>query len=173
MTSMYSFSALSLTGETIDLARWRGQVALLVNVASHCGFTPQYEGLQALYRDYHERGFTLLAFPCNQFGRQEPGDADAIASFCANNYAVSFPLFAKIEVNGPQAHPLFKWLERDKPGIFGTRRIKWNFTKFLVGRDGQPIRRYGSRTRPDSLRHAIERALAATPADAETGAKPG
>lgn len=159
MTSIYSFSALSLTGETIELSRWRNQVVLAVNVASRCGFTPQYAGLQALYHDYHDRGFTILGFPCNQFGQQEPGDARAIGEFCASNYAVSFPLFAKIEVNGAHAHPLFDWLEREKPGILGTRRIKWNFTKFLLGRDGQVIRRYGSIVRPHSLRPAIELAL--------------
>src|SRR5690554_2438932 len=127
MNSLHSFQVRSITGEPVDLSDYAGQVALVVNVASKCGYTPQYEGLEALYRDYKERGFTVLGFPCNQFGRQEPGDASQIAGFCQANYGVSFPMFEKIEVNGPQAHPLFKWLKDEKRGVLGTPAIKWNF----------------------------------------------
>lgn len=161
MTSIHAFSALSLTGETIDFSRFGNQVVLVVNVASECGFTPQYEGLEALYRDYKDRGFVVLGFPCNQFGHQEPGNADEIQAFCSRSYGVSFPLFQKIDVNGPQAHPFFIWLKNEKAGVLGTRGIKWNFTKFLLGRDGQVLQRFGSSTTPHELRPAIEQALAA------------
>lgn len=167
MTSLSSFSATTLDGRNIALSDFDGQVILVVNVASECGFTPQYKGLETLYRDYKERGFSVLGFPCNQFGRQEPGDASQIASFCETNYGVSFPMFEKIEVNGPNAHPLFKWLKGEKAGVLGSQAIKWNFTKFLVGRDGQVIQRHGSAAKPESLRGGIEKALS-TPASAQT-----
>ena len=159
MTSIYSFSAQTLRGDDIALSRYQGQVVLVVNVASQCGFTPQYQGLEALYRDYRDRGFTVLGFPCDQFGHQEPGSAEEIASFCDSQYQISFPMFDKVAVNGPQAHPLFAWLKDEKAGILGTRNIKWNFTKFLLGRRGQVLKRYGSTIKPDALRRDIERAL--------------
>ncbi|ARP76451.1 glutathione peroxidase [Bordetella genomosp. 6] len=161
MNTMYDFSAPTITGAERALADFRGQVALVVNVASRCGFTPQYSGLEELYRSYRNEGFAVLGFPCNQFGRQEPGDEAAIAQFCETQYAISFPLFAKIEVNGAHAHPLYRWLKARKPGLLGTRAIKWNFTKFLVGRDGLPLRRYAPAHTPESLRHDIARACAA------------
>jgi glutathione peroxidase len=161
MSSIYAFSAQSLDGRNIDISQYADQVLLVVNVASECGFTPQYEGLQALYDEYKDRGFTILGFPCNQFGQQEPGGPEQIASFCTTRFGVTFPLFAKIDVNGPNAHPLFAWLKSEKAGILGSERIKWNFTKFLVGRDGHVLTRYGSTTKPDALRGDIERALQA------------
>jgi glutathione peroxidase len=163
MTSVYSFSAQSLQGDTLALSRYAGHVLLVVNVASACGFTPQYQGLQALYNDYADRGFTILGFPCDQFGHQEPGNAEEIASFCATKYGIRFPMFEKIEVNGPTAHPLYKWLKSQKAGVMGSRSIKWNFTKFLVDSKGHVLRRYGSMAKPDALRRDIERALAAKP----------
>lgn len=161
MTSLNSFSAASITGENIDLSRYQGQVALIVNVASKCGFTPQYTGLEALYRQYKDQGMVVLGFPCDQFGHQEPGPEAEILEFCTSTYQVGFPLFAKIDVNGADAHPLYRWLKDEKAGVLGTQAIKWNFTKFLVGRDGQVIKRYGSSTTPDELRGDIEKALAA------------
>ncbi|MFW7341429.1 glutathione peroxidase [Pollutimonas sp. H1-120] len=166
MTTLHSFSATSLQGEHIDLSRYADQVLLVVNVASECGFTPQYAGLETLYREYRDRGFAVLAFPCNQFGRQEPGDPDQISAFCSTNYGVDFPLFEKIEVNGPQAHPLYNWLKNEKAGVLGSQAIKWNFTKFLLGRDGRVLRRYGPATKPEALRADIEKALQAKPAAA-------
>ncbi len=163
MTSVYSFSAQSLQGNAIPLSDYTGQVLLVVNVASECSFTPQYQGLQALYTDYGERGFTVLGFPCDQFGHQEPGNAEQIASFCTSRYSISFPLFEKIEVNGPTAHPLYEWLKSQKAGVLGSRAIKWNFTKFLVDGNGQVLRRYGPMTKPNALRRDIERALAGRP----------
>jgi len=160
MSTFYSFQARSIIGEATDLAVYRGKVVLVVNVASHCGYTPQYEGLEALYQQYGNQGFTVLAFPCNQFGQQEPGNAVDILAFCSTTYKVSFPLFEKTDVNGAHAHPLFVWLKEQKPGILGSQAIKWNFTKFLIGRDGQVIQRYGSATTPDALRADIEAALA-------------
>lgn len=159
MTSIYSFSAQALGGDDIALSHYQGQVLLVVNVASQCGFTPQYQGLETLYRDYRERGFVVLGFPCDQFGHQEPGGAQEIASFCSSNYGITFPMFNKIDVNGTQAHPLFTWLKAEKAGVLGTRNIKWNFSKFLIGRDGQVLHRYGSITKPDALRGDIELAL--------------
>ena len=141
------------------LERFRGRVVLVVNTASACGFTPQYAGLQALHDKYRDRGFEVLGFPCNQFGRQEPGSAGEIASFCERNYGVRFPLFAKIDVNGANAHPLYRWLKREAPGILATRSIKWNFTKFLIGREGAVVRRYAPRTPPQRLERDIERLL--------------
>lgn len=162
MTSIYSFSAQRLDGEDISLSRYEGQVLLVVNVASECGFTPQYQGLEALYREYRNNGFTVLGFPCDQFGHQEPGSAEQIAGFCTVNYDITFPMFAKIEVNGPHAHSLFVWLKSEKAGVLGSQNIKWNFTKFLLGRDGRVLQRYGSITKPEALRMDIEKALAST-----------
>jgi glutathione peroxidase len=161
MTSVHDFSAQTLTGEARDLSAYRGQVLLIVNVASQCGFTPQYAGLEALERKYAARGFHVLGFPCNQFGAQEPGDAAEIASFCALTYDVSFPMFAKVEVNGPAADPLYAFLKRAKRGLLGSEGIKWNFTKFLVGKDGQVLARYAPNATPGSLEPDIEAALEA------------
>ncbi len=161
--SVYEFSAPLLDGRDVCLEEFRGQVLLIVNTASQCGFTPQYAGLETLYRAYSNRGLVTLAFPCNQFGRQEPGDAGAIGQFCARNFGVTFPVFAKIEVNGPRAHPLYRFLKRQKRGGLGWLtggRIGWNFTKFLVGRDGAVAERFAPSTRPESLEPAIERLLA-------------
>jgi len=157
------FSAATITGTSQSLAAYRGDVALIVNVASECGFTSQYEGLQALYSEYATRGFTVLGFPCDQFGHQEPGDEATIKAFCETRFAVTFPMFAKIDVNGAAAHPLYDWLKSSKPGLLGTEAIKWNFTKFLVGRDGNVIKRYAPADKPLSLRSDIERALAQSP----------
>jgi glutathione peroxidase len=160
MTTVYDFSAKSLTGQDKALSDFRGQALLIVNVASRCGFTPQYEGLEELQEAYEQRGFSVLGFPCNQFGHQEPGDEAEIERFCTLNYDVTFPMFAKIEVNGPQAHPLYAFLEKTKPGLLGTPWIKWNFTKFLIGRDGQPIARYAPNVAPEAIAPDIEKALA-------------
>ena len=157
--SVYEFEAHGLDGRERPLSAFRGQALLIVNVASRCGFTPQYAGLEALQRDYGARGFSVLGFPCNQFGAQEPGDADEIQSFCEVNYGVSFPLFAKIDVKGPAAHPLYGYLTRAKPGLLGSRGVKWNFTKFLVDREGRPVARYGSSSPPEALKPAIEALL--------------
>lgn len=162
MSSLHSFSATSISGENVELSRYQGQVALIVNVASKCGFTPQYTGLEALYEKYKEQGLVVLGFPCNQFGHQEPGTEAEILEFCTSTYQVGFPLFAKIDVNGADTHPLYRWLKDEKAGVLGTQAIKWNFTKFLVGRNGQVIKRYGSSTTPDELRDDIEKALAVT-----------
>ncbi len=159
MASVYDFSAADISGREVPLSRFRGQVLLVVNTASKCGFTPQYEGLDRLHRELSSRGFAVLGFPCNQFGHQEPGDAEEIADFCRLTYDVSFPLFGKIEVNGPQAHPLYKWLTAQAPGLLGTRAIKWNFTKFLVDRQGVVKGRFAPRQKPEALRAAIERLI--------------
>lgn len=164
MPSLNSFSADSITNEPVALSRYQGKVALVVNVASKCGFTPQYEGLESLYRHYKDQGFVVLGFPCDQFGHQEPGTESQILEFCTTNYQVTFPLFAKIDVNGTSAHPLYQWLKNEKSGVLGTEAIKWNFTKFLVGRDGQVVKRYGSSTTPDELRGDIEKSLTAATA---------
>ena len=156
MPEVYDFKAQRLNGTAGALDEFRGQVLLIVNTASECGFTPQYKGLEQLYTEYRTRGFSVLGFPCNQFGQQEPGSAEQIAEFCETKYAVSFPIFAKIEVNGPSAHPLFRWLKSEAPGILGTQRIKWNFTKFLIARDGSVVKRFGPRTPPEELRQQIE-----------------
>ncbi|HEU4567146.1 MAG TPA: glutathione peroxidase [Marmoricola sp.] len=157
-TSLGDFTATTLAGEEQALADYAGQVVLVVNTASQCGFTPQYAGLEQIWQKYRDRGFVVLGFPCNQFGNQEPGDEQAIAGFCERNYGVSFPMFAKIDVNGDDAHPLFRWLRSEKGGVLGSA-VKWNFTKFLVGRDGQVIRRYAPATKPESLTGDIEAAL--------------
>jgi glutathione peroxidase len=163
MTSIFSFSARTLDGKSVELSRFQDQVILVVNVASECGFTPQYQELEALYREYGNRGFAVLGFPCNQFGNQEPGGPDEIADFCSRNFGVTFPMFEKIDVNGPKAHPLFSWLKKEKAGVLGSPNIKWNFTKFLLGRDGQVLNRYGSMTKPAALRSDIEKALTSHP----------
>jgi len=159
MTDIYSLQATSLTGQPVDLAQYKGKVVLVVNTASQCGFTPQYAGLEALYQRYRERGFVVLGFPCNQFGGQEPGGAAEISQTCQINYGVTFPMFSKVEVNGPNAHPLFALLTQALPGWLG-RPIRWNFTKFLIGRDGRPLKRFASLIKPAALSGAIEKALA-------------
>jgi glutathione peroxidase len=159
MTSIYSFSARTLGGEEVSLEQYRGKVLLVVNTASECGFTPQYAGLQKLYETYAGRDFVVLGFPCNQFGKQEPGDATQIGSFCEKNYGVSFPMFEKIDVNGANAHPLYRYLTGEAPGLLGLEGIKWNFTKFLVGRDGTVVKRYAPATKPDAITGAIEKLL--------------
>jgi glutathione peroxidase len=157
--SVYDYSASTLDGQDVSLADYRGQVLLIVNTASKCGFTPQYEGLEALYRDYKDRGLTVLGFPCNQFGAQEPGNAEEIASFCSLTYDVTFPMLAKIDVNGPSAHPLYAFLKKEQKGVLGTEGIKWNFTKFLIGRDGEVVERFAPTTKPDDLKVAVEALL--------------
>ena len=160
-TSVHDFTATSIAGEPVALGGYRGKVLLIVNTASACGFTPQYKGLQALHERYADRGLVVLGFPCNQFGAQEKGSDEEIASFCDLKFGVTFPLMHKIEVNGDGAHPLYRWLTSEAPGVLGTKSIKWNFTKFLVGRDGQVIRRYAPQDKPEKLAADIEAALAA------------
>ncbi len=155
MSSLYDIPVRRLDGSETTLAEWRGQVLLIVNTASQCGFTPQYAGLEALYKKYKDRGFAVLGFPCNQFGAQEPGTADEIGAFCEKNYGVSFPLFDKVDVNGPNAHPLYRLLKQQAPGILGTDGIKWNFTKFLISRDGEPVSRHAPTTSPNALDSAV------------------
>jgi glutathione peroxidase len=155
----YDFTAETLDGHPAPLANYRGQVLLIVNTASKCGFTPQYTGLEALWKKYKDRGLSVLGFPCNQFGAQEPGDAAEIASFCSLTYDVSFPMMAKIDVNGPKTHPLWNWLKGQKKGLLGSESVKWNFTKFLIDRQGQVIGRFGPTTEPKALESAIEAAL--------------
>jgi glutathione peroxidase len=159
--SFYDFSALSIDGQRADLAALRGKVALVVNTASACGYTPQFAGLETLWNDYRDRGLVVVGFPCNQFGAQDPGSNDEIGAFCQRNYGVSFPMMAKVDVNGDDAHPLWQWLTAEAPGLLGTKAIKWNFSKFLVGRDGRVIKRYAPGDAPESLRGDIEAALAA------------
>lgn len=159
MVGIYDFGVTTLEGKEANLADWRGEVLLIVNTASQCGFTGQYQGLQELYDDKHAHGFSVLAFPCNQFGHQEPGSAREIEQFSRCTYGVGFPMFAKIDVNGKGAHPLYTFLKRQKSGIFGTRSIKWNFTKFLVNREGAVIARYAPHREPRALRKPIERLL--------------
>lgn len=161
MTTVYDFTAKTLAGKDVPLADYRGQVLLIVNTASKCGFTPQYEGLEKLHEELHSKGLAVLGFPCNQFGKQEPGGEDEIGRFCQVNYGVSFPMFAKIEVNGAGAHPLYKFLKEEKPGLLGTGRIKWNFTKFLIDRAGQVVARYAPTTKPAALAEPIEKILRA------------
>ena len=151
MNPIYSFSAETLGGETVSMESYQGKVLLIVNTASECGFTPQYKGLQELYERYAERGFVVLGFPCNQFGKQEPGDAAQIGSFCEQNFGVTFPMFAKIDVNGANAHPLFRYLTEEAPGVLGTEGIKWNFTKFLVDKEGTVLKRYAPTDTPESI----------------------
>jgi len=160
MNSIYDFSARTLAGKPVQLSEFKGHVLLVVNTASKCGFTPQYEGLEELFQKHREKGFTVLGFPCNQFGRQEPGSAEEIAEFCQVNYGVSFPMFAKIDVNGTDADPLYVYLKREAPGLLGSKDIKWNFTKFLIGRDGRVLDRFAPMTVPASLAANVEKALA-------------
>ena len=157
--NLYDFSALRNNGSATSLSEFADKVLLIVNTASHCGFTPQYEGLQKLYTQYQAQGFEILAFPCDQFGHQEPGDDSQIAEFCSLNYATTFPLFSKIEVNGANAHPLFRHLKKAAPGILGSKRIKWNFTKFLVDRQGNVVKRYATATKPKAIAVDIEQLL--------------
>ena len=159
MNTLQDFEAIDITGKTVRLADQAGKLLLIVNTASQCGFTPQFAGLEKLWQTYQDRGLVVMGFPSNEFGRQDPGSNDEIASFCQLNYGVSFPMMAKVDVNGGDAHPLFQWLKTEAPGLLGSQAIKWNFTKFLVGRDGQVIRRYAPQDKPESLAADIEAAL--------------
>ncbi|MDK9557562.1 glutathione peroxidase [Marinobacter sp. M216] len=158
-SSVYDFTVNDIKGNEKSLADYRGKVLLIVNTASKCGFTPQFEGLQTLYKDLGERGLEVLGFPCNQFMNQDPGNDDAISEFCSLNYGVDFPMFSKIEVNGSGAHPLYQFLKREAKGLMGSEKVKWNFTKFLVGRDGQVVRRYPPTAKPQDIRKDIEKLL--------------
>ena len=158
--SAYDFEAMSISGQPAQLSTQRGKVLLIVNTASACGFTPQFGGLEKLWETYRDKGLVVLGFPSNEFGAQDPGNNDEIASFCEVNYGVSFPMMGKVKVNGAAAHPLWKWLTKEAPGVFGTTGVKWNFTKFLVGRDGQVLKRYAPTDKPESLKADIEAALA-------------
>lgn len=160
-TSVYDFEAATITGQPVRLSDFRGQVLLIVNTASKCGFTPQFEGLEQLWKDLGGKGLTVIGFPSNQFGGQDPGANSEIAEFCQLNYGVSFPMMAKVDVNGAEAHPLWQWLKSEKRGLLGTEMVKWNFTKFLVGKDGQVLGRYAPTDTPAQLRADIEKALAA------------
>jgi glutathione peroxidase len=159
MSTIYEFQAAAIDGEQVPLSRYRGNVLLVVNVASQCGFTPQYAGLEKLHSTYEPQGFKVLGFPSNQFGSQEPGSDPEIKNFCVNRFGVKFPLFSKIDVNGAGAHPLYRFLKKAKPGVLGTERIKWNFTKFLIDREGHPIRRYSPRDTPEAIEADIRQAL--------------
>ena len=159
MASVYDFEATRIDGRTVKLDKFQGKPMLIVNTASACGFTPQFAGLEKLHQTYGARGLVVLGFPCNQFGAQDPGPNDAIAEFCQLNYGVSFPMMAKIDVNGPKAAPLYQWLSAEAPGLLGSKAIKWNFTKFLVGRDGQVLKRYAPTDTPASMASDIEAVL--------------
>jgi glutathione peroxidase len=159
MPSLYDFEAQSIDGQPVQLAQFRGKPLLIVNTASACGFTPQFGGLEKLHQSYGDRGLVVLGFPCNQFGSQDKGSNEEIATFCQKNYGVSFPMMSKIEVNGAQAHPLYQWLSAEAPGLLGSKAIKWNFTKFLVGKDGRVIKRYAPQDAPEKLATDIEAAL--------------
>jgi glutathione peroxidase len=161
MSTVYDFEAQQINGQPVALSQFKGQAMLIVNTASACGFTPQFAGLEALHKTYGERGLVVLGFPCNQFGGQDPASNDKIAEFCQLNYGVSFPMMAKVDVNGAAAHPLYQWLCAEAPGVLGTKAIKWNFTKFLVAKDGQVLKRYAPTDTPASLTKDIEAALAA------------
>jgi glutathione peroxidase len=156
MTSVYDYEAKTLEGKAVRLSDYQGKVLLVVNTASECGFTPQFEGLEELYKQYADRGLVVLGFPCNQFGQQEPGDAEQIGAFCQKNYGVTFPMFEKIDVNGDSAHPLYQWLKQSAPGVLGSERIKWNFTKFLIDRSGNVKARYAPVTKPEQIAKDIE-----------------
>ena len=160
MSTLHDFTADTLEGQPRSLADFRGQVVLVVNVASKCGFTPQYTGLEALWKEYGPKGLAVVGFPCNQFGAQEPGSAEDIRQFCSLTYPVSFPLFAKVEVNGPNAHPVYDFLKAGAPGVLGTEAVKWNFTKFLVAKDGRVVERYAPTTTPAALKADIDKLLA-------------
>ncbi|MDF1628574.1 MAG: glutathione peroxidase [Alcanivoracaceae bacterium] len=159
MTTVFDFTAQDIAGKDVDLSQYNGKVLLIVNTASKCGFTPQYKGLQAVFEKYRERGFEVLGFPCNQFGHQEPGDEAQISEFCELNFGVDFPLFGKIDVNGDDAHPLYRHLKEEAPGLLGSKAVKWNFTKFLVNRDGQVVKRYAPTDKPEALAKDIEKLL--------------
>ena len=159
MATIYDFTVDDIEGKPVKLDRFKGKVLLVVNTASKCGFTPQYKGLEALYRKYHERGLEVLGFPCNQFGAQEPGSEQEIATFCQTNYDVTFPMFAKIDVNGDATAPLYRYLKHEKPGLLGTEAIKWNFTKFLVDRDGSVVARYAPNDTPESIEREVAKVL--------------
>ncbi len=159
--SLYDFEAQSIDGQTLPLSRHRGQVMLIVNTASACGFTPQFAGLEQLHQQYGAQGLVVMGFPCNQFGAQDPGSNEAIGAFCQKNYGVSFQMMAKVEVNGAGAHPLYQWLKHEAPGLLGSEGIKWNFTKFLIGRDGRVLKRYAPQDAPAKIAKDIEAALAA------------
>jgi len=159
MQSIYDFKVKTIEGKKTTLETYKGKVMLIVNVASKCGYTPQYEGLEALYKKYKEKGFVVLGFPCNQFASQEPGSEEQIQNFCRVNFGVTFPLFAKIKVNGEQTHPLYRHLKSEQPGFLGSKAIKWNFTKFLVDKEGKIVDRFGSSTKPRSLEEVIEKLL--------------
>jgi glutathione peroxidase len=161
MSSIYDFEAQQINGKSVALSDFRGKALLIVNTASKCGFTPQFGGLEELHKTYADKGLVVLGFPCNQFGSQDPGADGEIAEFCQVNYGVSFPMMGKIDVNGPAAHPLYKWLSAEAPGLLGSKSIKWNFTKFLVGKDGKVIRRYAPTDKPADLAKDVEAALAA------------
>jgi glutathione peroxidase len=160
MTTVYDFEALTINGKSVPLSQYQGKPMLIVNTASACGFTPQFAGLEELHKTYGKKGLVVLGFPCNQFGAQDKGSNDEIAEFCQLNYGVSFPMMAKIDVNGGDAHPLYQWLSSEAPGLLGTKAIKWNFTKFLVGKDGQVLKRYAPTDTPNSMADDIEAALA-------------
>ena len=157
--NIYEFSCEDSSGQTIDLSDFKGKTLLIVNTASQCGFTPQYEGLEKLQNSYSSEVFSVLAFPCNQFGGQEPGTNEQITEFCSLNYGNTFPIFSKIDVNGENAHPLFNFLTSEKKGLLGTQKIKWNFTKFLINKDGEPVNRYGSSTTPEQIQSDIEKLI--------------
>jgi len=159
MKTIYDFEAIQMNGQPLPLDQMRGQVMLIVNTASACGFTPQFGGLEKLHQSYQAQGLRVLGFPCNQFGSQDPGSNSDIASFCQLNYGVTFPMMEKIEVNGPAAHPLYQWLCAEAPGLLGSKAIKWNFTKFLVGRDGRVLKRYAPMDKPEKIKSDIEAAL--------------
>ena len=159
MASVYDFTVKDIEGKPVNLDRYRGKVMLIVNTASECGFTPQYKGLEAMYQKLHDKGLEVLGFPCNQFGGQEPGGEKEIAQFCELNYGVTFPMFAKVDVNGDNAAPLYKYLKSEKPGLLGSEAIKWNFTKFLVDRDGNVVKRYAPNDTPESIAKDVEKAL--------------
>jgi glutathione peroxidase len=162
--SIYDFKVTARDGSQVDLGDYRGQVLVIVNTASKCGFTPQFAGLEELYQEYKDRGLTVIGFPCNQFGNQDPGSNEEIAEFCQVNYGVTFPMMAKVDVKGDDADPLFVWLTSEAPGFLGMKTIKWNFSKFLIGRDGDVVARFSSKDEPAKMREAIEEALAVAPA---------
>ncbi len=159
MSSIYDFEARSIDGELVPLQQFKGKPLLIVNTASACGFTPQFGGLEQLHQAYGPRGLVVLGFPCNQFGQQDPGSDEEIATFCQRNFGVTFPMMSKIDVNGPEAHPLYQWLSAEAPGLLGSKAIKWNFTKFLVGKDGRVLKRYAPQDAPQKLASDIEAAL--------------
>lgn len=159
MSDLYELSAGALAGGSQSFSDYKGKVVLVVNTASQCGFTPQYKGLEALHQKYKDQGLVVLGFPCNQFGKQEPGDSEEIGGFCERNFGITFPLFAKVDVNGDNAHPLFEYLKERAPGLLGTKSIKWNFTKFLVSRDGRVVKRFAPKDKPQTLESSIETLL--------------